>query len=255
VEERSALQASMILLKESQHFKEIRFWGKVRGLARDYLLCQGTIDEAGNVAPFDSKRVTFKSTDGVEWTTLAEVDDEMMAKCAMYNDLFTGDLGKVSGAVEGGEDGEVPADAVTEEKRLASLVAAVDDKCAVAPKGALLLDARHRVVPSPSFRGVSTDVAMDVSQYVHWRVPTQFEKKRAFETKGLTQTTDFLDTIEADEPMGCWSPIFEASACLATLRNNVYPGFVAFASMAGPGYGYVYFGNGVRNDDIAFMLP
>ena len=47
-----------------------------------------------------------RSTDGVEWTTLAEVDDEMMAKCAMYNDLFTGDLGKVSGAVEGGEDGD-----------------------------------------------------------------------------------------------------------------------------------------------------
>merc|ERR1711934_774485 len=54
VEERAALQASLILLKESQHFKEVRFWGKVRGLARDYLICQGTIDEAGNVAPFDA---------------------------------------------------------------------------------------------------------------------------------------------------------------------------------------------------------
>merc|ERR1712100_540076 len=82
VEERAALQASLILLKESQHFKEVRFWGKVRGLARDYLVCQGTIDEACNVAPFDCKRVTFKSTDGVVWTTLAEVDEEMMNKCA-----------------------------------------------------------------------------------------------------------------------------------------------------------------------------
>jgi len=256
VEERSSLQASLILLKESQHFKEVRFWGKVRGLARDYLVCQGTIDEAGNVAPFDSKRITFKSTDGVVWTTLAEVDDEMMNKCAMYNELFTGDLAKVSGTVEGGEgEGEVPSDAVTEEKRLATLVARVDEACAVAPKGALLLDARHRVVQSPSFRGISADVALDIKNYVHWRAPTQLDKKRAFETKGLTQTTDFLDSIEADEPSGCWSPIFEPSACMATLRNNVYPGFVAFASMAGPSYGHVYFGNGLRNDDIAFMLP
>merc|ERR1712022_98002 len=127
VEERAALQASLILLKESQHFKEVRFWGKVRGLARDYLVCQGTIDE------------------------------EMMNKCAAVNDLFTGDLGKVSGAAEGGEEGEVSADAVTEEKRLATLVNKIDEACAVAPKGALLLDARHRVVQSPSFRGIAAE--------------------------------------------------------------------------------------------------
>jgi radial spoke head protein 9 len=256
VEERSALQASLILLKESQHFKEIRFWGKVRGLARDYLICQGTIDEAGNVAPFDAPRITFKSTDGVVWTTLADVDDETRAKCAAFNDLFTGDLGKISGAVEGGgEDGEVAPDAVTEEKRLAALVAAVDESCAVAPIGALLLDARHRVVPSPSFKGLAPEQAMDLKCYVHWRMPTQADKKKAFDTKGLTQTSDFLDTIHADQPTGVWSPIFEPSACLATLRNNMYPGFVSFASMNGSSYGYVYFGNGVRNDDIAFMLP
>jgi len=254
VEERSALQASLVLLKESQHFKELRFWGKVRGLARDYLICQGTIDSTGAVAPFDAQRVTFKSTDGVTWTTLAEIDEAMKSKCATINDLFTGDLSKVSG--EGaGEEGEVAADAVTEEKRLAALVAAVDTTCAVVPKGALLLDARHKVVPSPSFQGLSPDMAMDIKSYVHWRVPTQSDKKRAFETKGLTQTTDFLDSVDADEPTGCWSPIFEPSACLATLRSNVWPGFVAYASLAGPAYGYVYFGNGVRNDDIAFMLP
>jgi len=42
------------------HFIQVRFWGKVRGLQRDYLICQGTIDEMGNVAPFDAKKVTFK---------------------------------------------------------------------------------------------------------------------------------------------------------------------------------------------------
>merc|ERR1712188_250931 len=256
VEERSALQASLILLKESQHFKEIRFWGKVRGLARDYLICQGTIDEGGNVAPFDTARITFKSTDGVVWTTLAEVDDETRAKCAAFNDLFTGDLGKISGtAPEGGEEGEVSPDAVTEEKRLAAFVAAVDEACAVAPKGALLLDARHRVVQSPSFRGLAPDAAMDIKSYVHWRIPKQAAKKKAFDTKGLSQTTDFLDSVDGDEPSGCWSTIFEPNACMATLRNNIYPGFVAFSSLSSPAYGYVYMGNGVRNDDIAFMLP
>merc|ERR1711907_267888 len=178
-EERSAMQASFVLLKESQHFKEVRFWGKVRGVQRDYLLCQGTIDESGKVAPFDSQRVTFKSTDGVMWTRLDEVDESMAAKCAAINELFTGGLGKIYGAAEGAE---VPPDAVTEERRLSAFVAAVDDAAAVVPKGAFLLDARHRVVPSPSFKGLPTEAGMDIKSYAHWRVPRQADKKRAFDT-------------------------------------------------------------------------
>jgi radial spoke head protein 9 len=254
-EERSSLQASFVLLKESQHFKEIRFWGKVRGVQHDYLLCQGTIDESGKVAPFDSARVTFKSIDGVQWTRLEEVDAGMAAKCAAINELFTGDLGKIYGGAEGEEGGEVAPDAVTEERRLAAFVAAVDDAAAVVPKGALLLDARHRVVPCPGFKGLPAELAMDIKSYVHWRVPRQPDKKRSFDTKGLSQTTDFLDTIEGDEPSGCWSMQFEASACMATLRHNYYPGMVAFASLSCGGFGYVYFGDGIRNDDITFMLP
>lgn len=251
VEERSSLQASLVLLKESQHFTEVRFWGKVRGLQRDYLICQGTIDEMGNVAPFDAKKVTFKSTDAVVWTTLADVDDAVAAKCAGINELFTGDLGKVAGA----EGEEAAADGITEEMRLAAFVASVDDSCAVAPKGALLLDARHRVVQSPSFQGLTADQATDLNSFVHWRAPKQPEKIKVRETKGLTQTSDFLDTITADEPAGCWSTIFEPSACCATLRSNIYPGLVAYASLSGPTYGYVYFGSGLKNNDIAFMLP
>merc|ERR1711939_868844 len=76
-EERAVLQASFVLLKESQHFKEIRFWGKVRGLQADYFICQGTIDADSKVAPFDSSRVTFKSTDALEWTQLCTIDEDM----------------------------------------------------------------------------------------------------------------------------------------------------------------------------------
>ena len=40
--------------------RQIRFWGKIRGLQQDYFICQGTIDANGKMAPFDTKRVTFK---------------------------------------------------------------------------------------------------------------------------------------------------------------------------------------------------
>ena len=109
--------------------RQIRFWGKVRGLERDYFLCQGTVDENGKTAPFDTETVTFKrcaavvanilllgleliyalvcSTDCIVWTPLPAVDEAMAAKCAAFNGYFTGDLSKVYGAVPEGdaEDG------------------------------------------------------------------------------------------------------------------------------------------------------
>merc|ERR1712167_413034 len=75
--QKAAMQASFVLLKESQKLSQVRFWGKVNGLAADYFVCQGVVDAEGKVAPFDAKRVTFKSLDGLEWTPLADVDEEM----------------------------------------------------------------------------------------------------------------------------------------------------------------------------------
>jgi radial spoke head protein 9 len=259
VEERSAMEPALFLLQQGNKFTEIRFWGKVRGLERDYFLCQGTVDENGKTAPFDTETVTFKSTDCIVWTPLPAVNEAMAAKCAAFNGYFTGDLSKVYGAVPEGdaEDGAPPAEeTVTEEKRLAAFVQAVDHSCAVVPTGSYVLDARHRVVRSNTYSGLSMDAAADCASFVHLRKPLQFDKRRVFEQKGLTQGTDFLDTIHEDQPEGCWSLRFDVSSGSAQLRNNVYAGLVAFASVSpNPGFGYAYFGEGIRNDDLAFMLP
>merc|ERR1712166_1230383 len=262
VEERSAMEPALFLLQQGNKFTEIRFWGKVRGLERDYFLCQGTVDENGKTAPFDAEKVTFKSTNCTVWTPLPRVDDAMAAKCAAFNGYFTGDLSKVYGVQpEDGapepEDGAPPAEeSVTEEKRLAAFVQAVDHACAAVPNGAYTLDARHRVVRSNTYSGLSMDAAADCASFVHLRKPLQFDKRRVFEQKGLTQGTDFLDTIHEDQPEGCWSLRFDVSSGSAQLRNNVYAGLVVFASVSpNPGFGYAYFGERIRNDDLAFMLP
>jgi hypothetical protein len=41
IEERSALQTSLLVLKRNCKFKRVHFWGKVFGLNRDYLVAQG----------------------------------------------------------------------------------------------------------------------------------------------------------------------------------------------------------------------
>merc|ERR1711934_66492 len=258
VEERSAMEPALFQLQQGNRFKEVRFWGKIRGLERDYYICQGTMNEDGKVAPFDCERTTFKSTDCIVWTPLLPVDAAMAAKCAEFNGYFTGDLSKIYGAAPEGEapeDGAAVADdVVTEEKRLSAFVQSVDENCALVPTGAYTLDARHRVVRSNNFSGI--DQAGGVSSFVHMRKPTQPNKVRVFEQKGLTQGTDFLDSIEFDEPEGCWSSQFDAASASMQLRHNIFAGFVAFASVTPANcFGSCYFGDGIRNDDLAFQLP
>eukprot|EP00658_Telonema_sp_P-2_P001407 TRINITY_DN10526_c0_g1_i7.p2 TRINITY_DN10526_c0_g1~~TRINITY_DN10526_c0_g1_i7.p2 ORF type:complete len:102 (-),score=29.70 TRINITY_DN10526_c0_g1_i7:83-388(-) len=64
---------------------QVSFWGKIRAIERDYFICQGIVDENGKVAPFDTERATFKSTDGCVWTPLVSVDAAMAAKCEEIN--------------------------------------------------------------------------------------------------------------------------------------------------------------------------
>jgi len=88
------------------------------------------------------------------------------------------------------------------------------------------------------------------------RRPTQNDKLKVYDQKGLTEGTAFLDNITEDEPEGCWSNRFDAASATVQLRNNVYPGLVAFAGVIPNAvFGYGYFGNGIRSDDLAFQLP
>ena len=43
-ETKSALQTSLVLLKNAEKFKKVLFWGKILGITRDYYIAQGVAD-------------------------------------------------------------------------------------------------------------------------------------------------------------------------------------------------------------------
>jgi len=65
---------------------------------------------------------------------------------------------------------------------------------------------------------------------------------------------DFLDPISDDLPIGSWSLQSDNSKTQITLRSLLWPGFVAYHRANSPIFGYAYFGNGIRNDDLPFLL-
>lgn len=64
----------------------------------------------------------------------------------------------------------------------------------------------------------------------------------------------FLDDISLDFPKHCWSLTKDSTETVANLRNNLWPGFYAFHRVNTPVFGAVYIGNGVRNNDLPFMV-
>jgi radial spoke head protein 9 len=71
----------------------------------------------------------------------------------------------------------VPPKAFTELDRLAYTIRAIDIDCASLPVGALKLSPLHELRYNDSFKGLSTDEAVSLENYQHFRNPLTPEKQ------------------------------------------------------------------------------
>merc|ERR1712100_721358 len=96
--------------------------------------------------------------------------------------------------------------------------------------------------------------ASSLENFYHFRQPTSLKSKSALERKGLVKATDFLDPIAGDLPFGCWAAKQNASKTCVTLSSLRYPGYHFFSRINSSSYGGAYFGNGIENTDLIFMI-
>jgi len=215
------------------------------------------------------------STDGVKWDKMDAIDDATSARCAALTKPFAGDASTVSvvteraGPAPGPEEGEeAPAEAeddgepapegytkvkVTEAMRLAYSVAAIDSSCATIPKGAMIMDANENVAPNRSFAGVDGGSATDPAAFAHFR-PVANPKSIVKLGDAADPASDVFESLADDVPTGCWSFKLSGTGGAVVLSNLLWPGFTGYASLGSASHGYCYFGNGLKNADIAFML-
>jgi radial spoke head protein 9 len=64
----------------------------------------------------------------------------------------------------------------------------------------------------------------------------------------------FLDLLSSDLPHKCWSLLRDVTNSVAIVRSQLWPGFYAYHRCNTDIYGSVYIGDGLRNNDLAFML-
>jgi len=138
--------------------------------------------------------------------------------------------------------------------RLAFVVSQIDTSCSVVPRGAFTLSAKGTVQRNALFPGLDVGEATDLSNYLHFRQAHGLARKSALDKKDLVKDVDFMDPLSEDDPKGCWSCRMDVATGTATLRSLVWPGYTFYHRVRRSEFGGVYFGDGQKNGDLAFML-
>jgi len=250
----AGMQSSLPILKKNYKFTSVFFWGKLQGLNGDYLIAKG-IEESYSTKKF------FYCSDGVSWSQLPVVTEEMqfnVYKVSTHGLLLSGDIStaleiKPDPLPEGEEPPEEEPEPkkVTEIERLAVIVDKIDSECAMCPAGALLKKADHTIVDSPTYGGLTYGKALSPASYVFMNQL----KEPSVLTDALTASSDFLKSCSDIVPSGALTCKFDEATNTVTWRSLLYPGFMAYAAVGSTAFGYCYFGDGLPNTDIAFMLP
>ena len=142
----------------------------------------------------------------------------------------------------------------SEAHRLAFTVAAIDHDTAVVPRGAFVVSPTHHVAASPLFAGLAGAEAGALGSYLHFRPAAHPARAHALHKAGVVPASDFLDPCSEDVPRGVWSLRVDEGRGLAELRSMKWQGYFAFHLIGTPKHGAVYFGDGVENASLQFMV-
>ncbi|KAM4528933.1 radial spoke head protein 9 homolog [Fundulus diaphanus] len=255
VEQRAALQTSLLILKKNYKFHRVMLWGKILGIKQDYFIAQGR----GEDELKDQKYLY--SLNCMDWLLLPTVTESMIEEVSeAAKGLFIGDPSFVyEQKIQNQREGEEAVNGnelarVSEEKRLAVTVHHIDEDVSVVPRGAFIRSPLGLVHINRSFDGLSESEARKLDNFLHFRALKKGNKKSIEETGEWSPAIDFLDVLSDDAPKGSWSLQFECASRVCVLRSLLWLGLTFYHVPMTPQHGYIYIGNGLKNLDLPFML-
>jgi radial spoke head protein 9 len=265
VPQRLAIRTSLSKLRISENNANINFWGKISGTTRDYFIAQGA-----TCTDCIKKSYFVSSDEGVNFSKLPEVDEFIQNKVATVRGLFTGNPANIykdpnapaeeeEEEPEEDEGDEPKADdpskrKLTELERLSHTVQSIDNDTCVQPRGAYLLTPTGLIQENKAFSGFNSTQCTSLDNYLLFRDPQCGSTLSKMRTLGVTNKLDFLDPVCEDQPKGVWVAQVDAACTEARLRSLVWPGYEFKMQVSSNVSSGAYFGNGMKNDDVMFML-
>ncbi|KAF8571719.1 Radial spoke head protein 9 [Paragonimus westermani] len=255
-EQKATLQTSLTILKHENGFTNVLFWGTIRGVSGDYHIAQGIGKDA------ITSRKTLYSKDCLVWGVLPVPGKSDIEKSKYFKARFTGDPSyeaeflNITQLPGEGDELVESEELITmkEEDRLAAVIERIENEVSIVPRGAYLRLASGQVVRNKSFEGLTVAEASKALSYFHFRPPIHLPHKPLADRAKLDKAIDFLDTIEDDNPNGCWAIQFERGSRLVLVKSLLWLGYVHYNLPGTNKYGSIYVGTGEYNIDLPFML-
>ena len=265
LEEKLNLELSLLKLHEHEDFEEVLFWGKIRGIMKDYYIAMAL--NYKTQPEFPKKRFfwcTNHRWDFAELSPLKSNEEEFVER---FNLNFTGEHDRVlveapeDEAIDEEDDSVVPGDHeklppknFTELDRLSYVIRSICHDCQGVPNGAFRITPGHELTRNRAFEGLSCQQLKDVRNYSHFRPVEMSEKREMIDRGDALNASDFFDPVEKDMPRGSWSLVVDASGTLACLRSQLWPGYFMYHKAHTQSYGGVYIGDGIKHSDLEFMI-
>lgn len=131
---------------------------------------------------------------------------------------------------------------------------AIENDCQAVPAGGYKMQPNHELRPNHHFYGLDLKAATAFSNWQHFRAPQTPLKRHEIELESVIFSNSFLDSIEGDLPKGSWSIQADCTKQHVTVRSIQWPGYFAYHRLNTSLFGGCYFGDGLKNIDLAFML-
>lgn len=142
---------------------------------------------------------------------------------------------------------------ITELDRLSFVLAQLENKQAV-PKGYIKMVPNGEIRINEAFRGLNKDDAFSLDNWLFTRAPQNSEIKGKAERGELTYDDNCADPVSSDSLKNSWSIQRDMTGTIATLRSNLWPGMYKWHRVNTNVFGSVYIGDGVRNENLSFMV-
>lgn len=269
VSQRLAIRNSLRKLRINEKNPDIVFWGKISGTSRDYFIAQGT-----TTTNRVSKVFYFSADEGVNFSQLPEVDEFIETKVKHATGMLSGDPAKLykdpNAPPADDEEEEEPADdeedegeekapdpskrKLTELERLSHIVQCIDHDTCVVPRGAHIMTPVGLIKRNQSFEGFDARESSTLTNYLLYRDPQSEHTLKKIRQLSVSNNPDFLDNITMDQPAGVWVTQIDEGATQVRLRSLLWPGYEFKMDIGGSSHVGAYFGTGLKNDDVMFML-
>jgi radial spoke head protein 9 len=245
----AAMDVSLTLKARELGVKAFLFWGRLSTESgADYYIARaynGTKKLEGKIVPNPGNKFYY-SRDGVNWLDLEPVTVETTERAEKIRAMLTGDPAHVFEVAqpvpepepapepaEGEEAPEVeepeplPPWEITEAQYMMTRINAINAATALAPEGMFVTDPHGNHSVNPMFVVHRPDQA---SAYA-------------------TPQGNLASAVP-----GKWGVHHDSFKRLTTIRNFEFPGFFAYYSAVSNTVGNLYFGDGRRNEDLAFAV-